>query len=88
MVKLSEDLVPIYELELQLGNQVERIDCPAGTDCPLAIIFREPLHFEEIRRRLTIPATVTKWTCTDSHYPLESGFGSSSSKHAVAGPLS
>lgn len=85
MTSLSNDLVPIYDLELKLGNKVLRTDSPAGTICPLAIIFRDPLHFEEIKS-LKLPASVTKWTNDDPHYPLETGFSSSVSKHAIAGP--
>jgi hypothetical protein len=83
---LSSDLMPIYQLELQLGNQVARVDSPAGTLCPLAVIFRDPLHLEEIGKRLKTPASVTQWTNDDPHYPLETGFSSSVSRHAIAGP--
>lgn len=86
MISLSNDLMPIYQLELQLGNQVARVDTPAGTLCPLAVIFREPLHLDEIGKRLKVAASVTKWVNDDPHYPLETGFASNISKHAIAGP--
>jgi hypothetical protein len=86
MNTLSKDLLPIYELELQLGNQVARIDSPAGTLCPYAVVFRDPLHLEEIGKRLKLAGSVTKWSNDDPHYPLETGFRSSASKHAIAGP--
>ena len=86
MISLSDDLLPIYHLELQLGNQVVRVDSPAGTLCPLAVIFRDPLHFEEIGRRLPIAASIARWTSSDPHYPLESGFSSTISNQAITGP--
>jgi len=86
MISLSSDLMPIYQLELGLGNQVVRVDQPAGTLCPLAVIFRDPLHLEEIGNQIPLAATVSQWTNDDPHYPLETGFSSSISQHAVAGP--
>jgi hypothetical protein len=84
--QLSSDLQPIYELELTLGNAVARVDRPAGTECPLAVIFRDPLHFGEIHHRLKLPASVKEWNNADPHYPSEAGFYSTTSKHALAGP--
>jgi hypothetical protein len=85
-VQLSADLLPIYEFELKLGNQVARTDIPAGTECPLAVVFSAPLHFAEIAKNLRLPPSVNQWTNDDPHYPLEAGFGSTLSKHAIAGP--
>ena len=86
MADLSKDLKPIYELELQLGNEVLRVDSPAGTTCPLAVIFRDPLHFDEINRHLNLSPSAVRWSNSDSHYPVESGYYSSVSRHAIAGP--
>ena len=86
MAELSDDLRPIYEFEIQSGNQVVGVGSPAGTACPLAIIFRDPLHFQEISDRLDLPASVIRWDNTDSHYPIESGYLSNVSRHAIAGP--
>ena len=54
-VKLSEDLLPIYRLELQLNNEVVRIDEPAGSTCPYAVIFKLPLHKRQIEMELQLP---------------------------------
>jgi len=84
-IKLSDDLEPIYQLELQLGNQVVRVDTPAGTACPLAINFRDPLHLAEIAK-LKLAPSVSQWSNADPHYPKETGYRSNTSKHALAGP--
>jgi hypothetical protein len=83
---LSADLRPIYDLELHLGNEVVRVDRPAGSACPLAVICRDPLHFAEIKKRLSLPESVSRWSNDDAHYPSEAGFSSSVSGHAIAGP--
>ncbi len=87
MTKLSRDLAPIYNLELRMGNEVARVDEPAGSECPFAIIFQNALHKTEIERDLQLPASVRYWECRDAHYPIEAGYSSDVSKHAVAGPL-
>lgn len=86
MTGLSQDLLPIYQLELKLGNQVERVDSPAGTLCPLAVVFREPLHLQEIAK-LHLPPSVSQWSNFDPHYSMETGYSSSVSKHAISGPM-
>ncbi len=83
--KLSDDLEPIHRLELKLGNRIIRVDAPAGTECPLAVIFRDPLHLADIAK-LKLSASVTPWSSNDPHYPQETGYRSNISKHAVAGP--
>lgn len=87
MLQVSVDLQPIYELELQLGNQVVRVDSPAGSNCPLCVVFRGPLHFDIIRGRLTLSESVSYWKNLDTHYPLEEGFRSALTQHALSGPL-
>lgn len=86
MWELSDDLKPIYELELQFGNQVLRVDSPAGTTCPLAVVFRDPLHFDEINSRLILPPSAIHWNNNDAHYSIEAGYYSNVSRHAIAGP--
>ena len=86
MEELSSDLKEIYDLELRLGNRVKRVDQAAWTKCPLAINFELPLHFTEIEEQIDLPASVVFWTCTDSHYPIQSGYSSKISRHSIAGP--
>jgi hypothetical protein len=86
MTHLSADLLPIYELELRLGNQVSHVYDPWGSECPLAISFRDPLHFDVIAKQLTLAESVMRWRNDDTHYPLESGYVSKVSRHSIAGP--
>jgi hypothetical protein len=59
--KLSEDLLPIYKLELDRGNEVAGVDEPAGTKCPYAVVFKKPLHKTEIEAELVLSPTVRFW---------------------------
>jgi len=87
MSKLSQDLLPIYQLELDKGNEVARVDEPAGTKCPYAVVFKNPLHKAEIESELELPASVKYWESRDSHYPTEAGYYSEATRHAIAGPI-
>jgi hypothetical protein len=87
MLKLSNDLLPIYELELARGNDVVRIDEPAGTNCPYAVIFRRPLHRDAIENELALPPSIQYWESRDAHYAREAGFYSEETRHVIAGPL-
>lgn len=82
---LSPTLLPIYDLEISKGNIIERVDKPAGTLCPLAVIFKKTLHYVEIKD-LRLQPEVQKYENKDRHYPLESGFFCKRSRHVVAGP--
>ena len=84
---LSTNLQGIYDLELALGNTVVRVDEPAGDRCPLAIIFKNPLHKGEIESTLKLSLTVKWWESRDPHYPMEGGYGCDETDHALAGPL-
>lgn len=86
-MELSADLMPIYEFELANGNEVERIDQPAGTKCPFCIVFKHPLHKFEFTLDIELSPTVRYWESRDPHYPLEAGYASDVSRHAVCGPL-
>ena len=85
--RLSLTLSPIYELEISLGNIVARVDEPAGTSCPFAVILKNRLHHNEIKTALTLSPEVEKWENKDRHYPLEAGYVCRISKHVIAGPL-
>ncbi len=86
-MKLCESLIPIYDLEISLGNEVESIDSPAGTKCPHAVNFKNKLHFSEIEKQLSLSSSVEQWTNKDKHYPLQKGYFCNKYKHSVAGPL-
>ncbi len=86
MKRLSSNLIPIYNLELSEGNKVIRINEPAGTKCPLAIIFEYPLHFDVIADKLTLSPAVRRWENIDQHYPLEAGFVCDVTGHVLSGP--
>jgi len=87
MKSLSKHLNPIVELELKLGNAVVRIDEPAGTHCPLAVVFSHPLHFYDIKKQLVLDPVVERWQNRDPHYALEAGFVCKETGHTVAGPM-
>ena len=82
-----KSLLPIYELEVELGNSIASVDSPAGTNCPFAINFTQRLHHEEINKQLKLSPTVERWTNRDKHYPEQSGYFCSKYKHSIAGPL-
>jgi hypothetical protein len=85
--KLSANLQPIYDLEIRLGNAVVGIGEPAGSDCPLAIMFQRPLHRAEIESTLSLSPAVKWWENHDSHYSIEGGYQCAETRHTVAGPL-
>jgi hypothetical protein len=84
---LSPDLRLLYEYELSLGNAVVRIDRNLWSGCPLAVIFRDPLHLDEAAAALSLPPTVTRWENRDTHYDLEAGWRCQSTRHSLSGPL-
>jgi hypothetical protein len=84
---LCKTLLPIYELEIELGNIVKSIDSPVGTNCPYAVNFINRLHFNEINSRLNLSPSVERWANRDKHYLLQEGFYCSKYRHSVAGPL-
>ncbi len=88
MPLLSSRLMPIYELEISLGNRVARIDEPAGSVCPYAVVFASPLHLDDIRARIQLGGDVQFWEVRDPHHAAELGFVCEVTRHAVAGPIS
>lgn len=85
-MKLANTLQPIVDLELQLGNEIKRVDEPAGTECPLGIVFKKPLHIREAKQ-LGLSESVYTWESSDPHYERERGFACKISKHVISGPL-
>jgi hypothetical protein len=85
--KLSEGLLPVYKLELSLGNVVARIDCPAGTKCPYAVILKNKINHKAIKEQLELHSSISKWENRDRHYPLESGYSCEKTRHAISGPM-
>jgi hypothetical protein len=83
---LSNALKIIVDYELSIGNEVGRIDRPAGTRCPLSVVFKKPLDFkgfEELRGKLE---DVDTWENSDRHYDLEAGYFCEKTRQAIAGP--
>jgi hypothetical protein len=91
MTKLCENLQPIYNLEIALEialeNKVIRIDEPAGTECPYAIVFSEPLHHAEIKKQLNLTGAAKYWESRDPHYEYENGYLCENTRHGISGPL-
>lgn len=84
---LSERLKPLVDFELLRGNEIVRVDRPAGTKCPMAVIFQKPLDFNGYKEKHGEPAGVDRWKNRDRHYPLESGYVCEKTRQAIAGPL-
>ena len=87
MKNLSNNLKPIYELEISQGNTVVSIDSPAGTKCPLAINFKNGLNHFKIKNELTLSNSVEHFINQDSHYPKESGYVCKKTNQVISGPL-
>jgi len=86
--KLSPDLRALYEDALATGNVVVRVDEPAGTLCPLAIVFGKPLIRSADGTPRALPPGVRWWENDDSHYEIQAGWQSETSRHILAAPLS
>jgi hypothetical protein len=84
---LSETLWPIFDYEVSRGNQIVRIDKPAGSSCPLAVIFSMSLDIQGYIAAHGLPNGVNTWENRDSHYPLEKGYFCEHTRHALAGPF-
>lgn len=83
----APNLRAIYDLELSLGNSVNEVDEPAGDRCPLAIIFKHPMHKGKIESALSVPTSVKWWECHDTHYAVQGGYICEETRHVIAGPL-
>ena len=84
---ISKALKPIVDYELSRGNYIERIDRPAGTRCPLAVVFREPLDFRGFQDLNGSLEYVSTWKNRDRHYDLESGYVCEKTNQALAAPV-
>lgn len=85
--ELSALLQPILDYEVRRGNRVVRVDKPAGSNCPLAVIFSSQLDIQGYLREHKLSGGVRTWENKDEHYPLEAGYFCESTHHAVAGPM-
>ena len=87
--KLSSDLLPIYEDEIARGNEVLRVDEPAGSLCPLAVVFRLPLERESARLNQSVGDDVYWHENADPHYEVDgmAGFASKKSRQFIYGPI-
>ena len=86
--QLTENLKPIVDYEISRGNKILRIDCPAGTLCPLAVVFEKSLDIAAFIKKYGMPDKVEIWSNTDRHYPLEKGYVCEKTRQALSGPLS
>lgn len=84
---LSDRLRPIVDFEIARGNNIRRIERPAGSNCPLAVIFALPLDIQGFRSKGGLPEDVRIWENRDTHDALEAGYFCEHTHHAVAGPL-
>ncbi len=84
---LSIALKLTVDFELSKGNEIERIDRPAGTRCPLAVVFKRRLNFKGYEDLYGKPKGVEKWENHDRHYDLESGYACEKTGQVIAGPI-
>jgi hypothetical protein len=84
---LSERLRSIVEYELARGNSIVRVDKPAGTRCPLAVVFAKPLDITGFKGGAALPPGIDTWENRDRHYPLETGYVCERTRHAISGPI-
>lgn len=86
-MELCNTLKPIFDLEIEQGNEVEYIESPAGSKCPYSVTFKYRLHYEEIEESLKLPQSLERWKNKDRHYPLQSGNKCTKYNHSISGPL-
>ena len=84
---LSPNLRGILDFELSRGNSIARVDKPAGSRCPFAVILSKPLDVSGFEKKGALPPEVRIWENRDAHYPLEKGYVCERTRHAIAGPL-
>ena len=84
---LSDNLRGVLAFELARGNAIARVDRPAGSRCPLAVILARPLDIAGFKAANGLPSGVGTWENRDSHYPIEAGYLCERTRHALAGPI-
>ncbi len=58
---LSKTLQVVLSFELARGNTVVRVDQPAGTRCPLAVVLAKPLDIAGFKESHGLPPMVNTW---------------------------
>ena len=86
-MELCNTLKPIFDLEIEHGNEVEYIDSPAGSKCPYSVTFKHRLHYEVIEKKLNLSPSVERWENKDRHYPIQGGYKCTKYNHSISGPL-
>jgi hypothetical protein len=84
---LSTKLQQALQFELERGNSIERIEQPAGTKCPLAVVLAKPLDIAGFKSAHGLPPGVETWESRDRHYPVQAGYVCERTRHALAGPI-
>ena len=84
---VTSTLQVVLSFDLERGNTVVRVDQPAGTRCPLAVVLAKPLDIAGFKESHGLPPMVNTWKNLDSHYPLEAGYVCEQTRHAIVGPL-
>lgn len=84
---LSEKLQSMLQFELERGNSIERIEQPAGTRCPMAVVLSKPLDIAGFKATHGLPSGVDTWENHDRHYPTQAGYVCERTRHALAGPI-
>lgn len=87
--KLSADLQPLYDMELEAGNSVVRVDEPAGTLCPLAIVMKNPIDKDRLGKCVQSIPSIFWHENNDQHYEAHGmgGYTSTESRQFLYGPL-
>jgi len=87
MQKFSTNLRAIYDLELSLGNTVKWVNELVESPCSLYIVFKKPLHKDEVEATLSLSPFVKWFESHDPHWPIEGGYQCEETSHVIAGPL-
>lgn len=87
--KLDPVLLAIFDIEIAGGNQVARVDEPAGTLSPLAVVFKNRLNRSRIEESIKVPDHIVWHENDDQHYEINGmgGYASKSTHQFVYGPL-